>query len=309
MDAHLLQVEVLKQRIFKYRGVNMKKSELIASLKDAKKKLDDLENCMIDCEHNEKNLRAMSRFCNSRPLVPVKEIDGFGWGILGGMIGFYGAPVFFMVVLFDRIENWEPKGVLSSVINWLDKQHLDGIFTVLAFALWIAAVMICGKILVKLVRLVTAPFRRHHAKKLTSKEIKKWERQVDTIKPQMLELAKKAVADNDKMKIAQQQFLASANKCGLHSDYHNETALIYIISYLETGRCNSLKEALNKYEDDRYREEVAKEERQFRNYMKGQMDSIYDETIRGANAAVQAERNADAAGLMASIAAIAALND
>ena len=87
---------------------------------------------------------------------------------------------------------------------------------------------------------------------------------------------------------AQQEVTRCAQSCGLHENYQDSKPLIYLISYLETGRSDTLKEAINLYE------------RELRE------DAIYEETARSTAAAEAAARKADEAAFWGAAATLAA---
>lgn len=99
-----------------------------------------------------------------------------------------------------------------------------------------------------------------------------------------------------------------SNQIGLHQRYRNSTALLYIISYLETGRCDTLKEALNMFEhelreDERDRAEFEHQRavQQSMQRQEAQLAAIQQEASRQADAAEDAAASATANGIMTSL--------
>lgn len=105
---------------------------------------------------------------------------------------------------------------------------------------------------------------------------------------------------------AQQEVNRCGQSCGLHSSYQNAKALIYLISYLETGRSDTLKEAINLYE--RELREDARDDAADRHHreMRQKADAIYAETARSTAAAEAAARKADEAAFWGAAATYAA---
>lgn len=105
---------------------------------------------------------------------------------------------------------------------------------------------------------------------------------------------------------AQQEVTCCAQSCGLHADYQNSKALIYLISYLETGRSDTLKEAINLYEHELREDARDNAAARHRREMQQKANAIYEETARSTAAAEAAAQKADEAAFWGAAATLAA---
>lgn len=119
-------------------------------------------------------------------------------------------------------------------------------------------------------------------------------------------LSPKLERDKLQMNLSWKYFLETTEHIGLHRTYHTDGALLSLIIYLETGRADTLKEALNLYEADQAQEMRDAEEREHRQKMEQQAAAIYEETVRGTQAAEAAARSADEAAFWGAAATLAA---
>lgn len=94
---------------------------------------------------------------------------------------------------------------------------------------------------------------------------------------------------------AQQEVTRCAQSCGLHENYQDSKPLIYLISYLETGRSDTLKEAINLYERELREDARDDAAARHRKEMQQKANAIYEETARSTAAAEAAARKADEA--------------
>lgn len=105
---------------------------------------------------------------------------------------------------------------------------------------------------------------------------------------------------------AEQEVKRLAQDCGLHSSYQEAYCVGCLLRFLETGRSDSLKEAINLYEQEKREDARDEAAERHRREMQRQAAAIYEETVRSADAAEDAARKADAAGLMGAAAMAAA---
>ena len=105
---------------------------------------------------------------------------------------------------------------------------------------------------------------------------------------------------------AQQEVTRCAQSCGLHENYQDSKPLIYLISYLETGRSDTLKEAINLYERELREDARDDAAARHRKEMQQKANAIYEETARSTAAAEAAARKADEAAFWGAAATLAA---
>lgn len=96
--------------------------------------------------------------------------------------------------------------------------------------------------------------------------------------------------------------------CGIHEKYLETAAVQAFISYLETGRCDSLKEAINLYEQEQREQERDQAAAAHRRIMQEKADAIYSEALRSAEAAENAARSAETAACFGVASMLAAAN-
>lgn len=105
---------------------------------------------------------------------------------------------------------------------------------------------------------------------------------------------------------AQQEAARLAHSCGLHEDYQDVQAVGRMVRYLETGRSDSLKEAINLYEQELREDARDAAAARHRREMQRQAAAIYAETARGADAAEEAAQHANEAAFWGAAATAAA---
>lgn len=106
--------------------------------------------------------------------------------------------------------------------------------------------------------------------------------------------------------LAQQEAARLAQNCGLHEDYQDVQAVGCMVRYLETGRSDSLKEAINLYEQELREDARDAAAARHRREMQRQAAAIYAETARGADAAEEAAQRANEAAFWGAAATAAA---
>ena len=147
--------------------------------------------------------------------------------------------------------------------------------------------------------------RRKKAAKKTAEQIVTYRKTRQAKEPDLL---KKVAAAETVFRRYEQQVQACAQRCGLHRSYQNYHAVIYLTNYLETGRCDTLKEALNLYEQERREDMRDEAESRYRLQMNKKADAIYNEAARGADAAQEAARSAEDAAFWGAAATVASLS-
>lgn len=105
---------------------------------------------------------------------------------------------------------------------------------------------------------------------------------------------------------AQQEAARLAQSCGLHEDYQDVQAVGRMVRYLETGRSDSLKEAINLYEQELREDARDAAAARHRREMQRQAAAICAETARGADAAEEAAHRANEAAFWGAAATAAA---
>ena len=112
------------------------------------------------------------------------------------------------------------------------------------------------------------------------------------------ELNKQLSDETARMEKLKQRAHWQGNFCGLRGDYLNPYVVNRLVKYLETGRCDSLKEALNLYEVEKREELRDKEARQHRRQMENY-------AAASAEASIAAARNSEEAAFWAATSAFA----
>ena len=124
-----------------------------------------------------------------------------------------------------------------------------------------------------------------------------WEKQAPEREAKLARLKEQRALCSKTAEEKQLNLLVWCELLGLHKKYRHPVTLKYLIDYLETGRCDTLKEALNLYEQElreEARDEAASEHRR---QMRRQTAAIYEETVRSTQAAEQAALSAREAAL------------
>lgn len=105
--------------------------------------------------------------------------------------------------------------------------------------------------------------------------------------------------ERERQQILKKQAMDHGNYCGLRGDYLNPHIVKRLIHYLETGRCDSLKEALNMYEAEKREDRRDRETRLHR-------AELERYAAEGASAAREAARSAEDAAYWSTASAFAA---
>lgn len=113
-------------------------------------------------------------------------------------------------------------------------------------------------------------------------------------------------ASRERLYHASKEAQRRGEQCGIHESYLKSGIVQTLLTYIETGRCDTLKEALNLFEQEQREEMRDAADAAHRRAMQQKADAIYEETLRSADAAEEAARSADAAGMLSAAALAAA---
>lgn len=113
-------------------------------------------------------------------------------------------------------------------------------------------------------------------------------------------------ASRERLYHASKEARRRGEQCGIHESYLKSGIVQTLLTYIETGRCDTLKEALNLFEQEQREEMRDAADAAHRRAMQQKADAIYEETLRSADAAEEAARSADAAGMLSAAALAAA---
>lgn len=113
-------------------------------------------------------------------------------------------------------------------------------------------------------------------------------------------------ASRERLYYASKEVRRRGEQCGIHESYLKSGIVQTLLTYIETGRCDTLKEALNLFEQEQREEMRDAASAAHRRAMQQKADAIYEETLRSADAAEEAARSADAAGMLSAAALAAA---
>lgn len=113
-------------------------------------------------------------------------------------------------------------------------------------------------------------------------------------------------ASRERLYQASKEARRRGEQCGIHESYLKSGIVQTLLTYIETGRCDTLKEALNLFEQEQREEMRDAANAAHRRAMQQKADAIYEETLRSAAAAEEAARSADAAGMLSAAALAAA---
>lgn len=113
-------------------------------------------------------------------------------------------------------------------------------------------------------------------------------------------------ASRERLYHASKEARRRGEQCGIHESYLKNGIVQTLLTYIETGRCDTLKEALNLFEQEQREEMRDAANAAHRRAMQQKADAIYEETLRSAAAAEEAARSADAAGMLSAAALAAA---
>lgn len=113
-------------------------------------------------------------------------------------------------------------------------------------------------------------------------------------------------ASRERLYHASKEAQRRGEQCGIHESYLKSGIVQTLLTYIETGRCDTLKEALNLFEQEQREEMRDAADAAHRRAMQQKADAIYEETLRSAAAAEEAARSADAAGMLSAAALAAA---
>lgn len=109
-------------------------------------------------------------------------------------------------------------------------------------------------------------------------------------------------ASRERLYHASKEARRRGEQCGIHESYLKSGIVQTLLTYIETGRCDTLKEALNLFEQEQREEMRDAADAAHRRAMQQKADAIYEETLRSADAAEEAARSADAAGMLSAAA-------
>lgn len=113
-------------------------------------------------------------------------------------------------------------------------------------------------------------------------------------------------ASRERLYHASKEARRRGEQCGIHESYLKSGIVQTLLTYIETGRCDTLKEALNLFEQEQREEMRDAADAAHRRAMQQKADAIYEEALRSAAAAEEAARSADAAGMLSAAALAAA---
>lgn len=113
-------------------------------------------------------------------------------------------------------------------------------------------------------------------------------------------------ASRERLYHASKEARRRGEQCGIHESYLKSGIVQTLLTYIETGRCDTLKEALNLFEQEQREEMRDAADAAHRRAMQQKADAIYEETLRSTDAAEEAARSADAAGMLSAAALAAA---
>lgn len=145
-----------------------------------------------------------------------------------------------------------------------------------------------------IVRLVSVKKENNKIIAENAKRHSEWARRQQSLP----ELNKQLSDETARMEKLKQRAHWQGNFCGLRGDYLNPYVVNRLVKYLETGRCDSLKEALNLYEVEKREELRDKEARQHRRQMENY-------AAASAEASIAAARNSEEAAFWAATSAFA----
>ncbi len=254
----------------------MTKAELISTLRLCAQKVDERDSAAIQLNAAKQKLAAVQA-----PPTLQKAGEKFSFGA-------------FLIIGLLYLVNIRLIGQLYFRIT-------DNIL--LAFLLCLLGGLIIDLVLSFLIGRILYSINSDKAKKINAARAASYQKNRQEKEPRLLAECRRK---QEQLYHAQQEVNRCGQSCGLHSSYQNAKALIYLISYLETGRSDTLKEAINLYE--RELREDARDDAADRHHreMRQKADAIYAETARSTAAAEAAARKADEAAFWGAAATYAA---
>ena len=222
----------------------MERAELIEALRYCKAKAEERKDASARCEAARKKLEEVNRQPTLRS-APRRRISAGGVWISFACMMFIGGVCLFL----PEIREWMAGGKLRPAVAACG-------------VLVIAAVV--SQLVGFLVGSVQYTRKQWEVEEENEEIVRRWERRKVG---EGYSLRQDVHKYEDLREKAQQALNERADRCGLHPHYRGEQSLKYLIVYLESGRADNLKEALNLYEGDIERFRQRKERREFREHI------------------------------------------
>lgn len=253
----------------------MTKTELISALRLCARKVKERDDAEIQLNHVKRELAAVQA---PPKLQEAGDKFSFGTFLLFGVI---------------YLLNFSIIGRLYLRINSL----------LLALLLYVVIGLILDLTLSFLIGSIAYSIRSSKVNKANATLTAKFRENRQAKEPRLLAECQRR---QEQLYHAQQEVTRCGQSCGLHAYYQNSKALIYLISYLETGRSDTLKEAVNLYERELREDARDDAADRHRKEMQQKANAIYEETARSTAAAAEAARKADEAAFWGAAATLAA---
>lgn len=265
----------------------MTKAELIAYLKRIYNLVCNLEGAQMGKEAREQEYRDMGK----RYVIPKRQI---GCGPLIGCICLF----VFSLLVFILV------GKILREASFSLGEALQN-----PKVLFIRFLEVAPGVLMGLAGIVGIFCIRYFCLKDVDKEIEEARKKNEymdcmqkTYSAQKLDEIEKAKREVERYRQALQQY---RNQGILHENYFARKPLVYIIGYLEEGRADNLKEALNLYSDEIHKENMAaaqhayfEEELEIRRQTQAEVEQLRRDIAEGQ---AQAQREATVNGIIAAI--------
>lgn len=254
----------------------MTKTELISALRLCARKVKERDDAEIQLNHVKRELAAVQA---PPKLQEAGDKFSFGTFLLFGVI------------------------YLLNFISGIGRLYLRTNSFLLALLLYVAIGLILDLALSFLIGSIAYSIRSSKVNKANATLTAKFRENRQAKEPRLLAECQRR---QEQLYHAQQEVTRCGQSCGLHAYYQNSKALIYLISYLETGRSDTLKEAVNLYERELREDARDDAADRHRKEMQQKANAIYEETARSTAAAAEAARKADEAAFWGAAATLAA---
>ena len=265
----------------------MTKAELISYLKRVYGFICNLERARANVKAKEQEYAALG----NRYAIPLRRLDGVQKVICIVILAVVSVPAFWTV----------GSTIFALLTAKREIQNYGMLISMIIMLLFLSIIGAGG--------LVGVYFFRRSCLKTIDKQIKELEDKNKYLDCMQRTYAPKKLDEIAQAKREAERYLQTLEKYRdqgiLHENYFARKPLVYIIGYLEEGRADNLKEALNLYSDEIHKENMAaaqraylEEELEIRRQTQAEVEQLRRDIAEGQ---AQAQREATVNGIIAAI--------
>lgn len=265
----------------------MTKAELISYLKQIYNLICGLESARANVKVREQEYTALG----NRYALPGRRLDGVQIIICIVILALISFPSF-----------WTVGNTVSDLLTSKREIQNPGMLISILIVLLVLSIVGVGGI-------VGVYYFRRACLRMLDKRIKEIEEKNEYLECMQKTYAPKKLDEIAKAKREAARYLQTLEKYRdqgiLHENYFARKPLVYIIGYLEEGRADNLKEALNLYSDEIHKENMAAEQRAYleeeleiRRQTQAEVEQLRRDIAEGQ---AQAQREATVNGIIAAI--------